>query len=167
MHESLQNDRCNYVDPVTCDNLNQTGYNLIVLQLKIRSILKHVTELKTLLNVLERRNSTVDLVLLCETFLMKETKKLVDIPNYTLISNHRVNSKGGGMAILLRTGIKFTHRKRLEVFDEKLLETTVIELVAKNGKKIIVGSMYQPPNTNADQFNKKLNDLISKFRLEP
>ena len=53
MHESLWNDKCDYVDPVTCDNLNQTGYNLIVLKLNICSILKHITELKTLLNVLE------------------------------------------------------------------------------------------------------------------
>ena len=106
-------------------------------------------------------------MLLCKTFLTKEIKKLVDILNYTLISNHRLNSKGGGTAILLRTGIKNTCHKSLEVFDEKLLETTIIQLVAKNGKKIIVSSIYQPSNTNADQFNKKLNDLISKFRLEP
>ena len=39
-----------------------------------------------------------------------------------------------------------------------------MEVLAKNGWKIIVGSMYRPPNT--ESFNKKLNDLTSKIKLE-
>ena len=86
--ESLWNDKCDYIDPNSCTNLNPNDYNLIVLQLNIRSILSKQTELKQLLHALANKNSRVDILLLCETFLNKKTTKLVNIPNYTLISNH-------------------------------------------------------------------------------
>ena len=100
VHEFLWNDKCNYIDPAKCENLNLTGFNIIVLQLNISSVLKHSYELKSLLRTLESKNSRVDLVLLCETFLTPET-------NYTLVSNQRSKSKGGGTAILIRNGIHY------------------------------------------------------------
>ena len=47
--ESLWSDKCDYLDPTNCNDLNPENYNLIVLQLNIRSLLAHQTELKELL----------------------------------------------------------------------------------------------------------------------
>ena len=66
----------------------------------------------------------------------------MNIPNYDIVSNHRQNSKGGGIDILIHKGITYKHQKDLEFFKEKIVETTFVEIVAKDGKKIIVGSMY-------------------------
>ena len=66
--EPLWNDKCDYLDPENCTNLNPNDYNLIVLQLNIRSSLSNQTELKQLLQNLENSNSRVDVILLCETF---------------------------------------------------------------------------------------------------
>ena len=87
------NDKCDYIESEKCIDLNPNNLNLIVLQLNISNILSHQTEIKTLLNDLETRNSRVDIVLLCETFLNKQTIKLVKIPNYMLLSNHQSNCK--------------------------------------------------------------------------
>ena len=65
----------------------------------------------------------------------------MNIPNYDIVLNHRQNSKGGGTAILISKGITYKHWKALEFFKEKLVETTFVDIVAKDGKKIIVGSM--------------------------
>ena len=70
-------------------------------------MLKHSYKLKSLLRTLESKNSRVDLVLLCETFLTPETVRLVHIPDYNLASNQRSKSKGGGTAILIRNGISY------------------------------------------------------------
>ena len=91
--------------------------------------------MKTLLKTLENKNSRVDLVLLCETFLTKETVKLVDIPDYTLVSSHRSQSKGGGTAILIRNGTCYKGCKNLEVFEEGKLGSSFIKVLSKNGKK--------------------------------
>ena len=92
-------------------NLNPSGLNLVVLQLNIRSILSHVTELKMLIHILETKNSRVDIILLYKTFLNKTTEKLVKIPGYTLICNSRSENKGSDTAILLRNGINYKRRK--------------------------------------------------------
>ena len=93
-HDSLWNDKCNYIQPDNCDNLNKGNYNLILLQLNIRGLLSHQDELKLLLQKLYNKNTSIDLVLLCETFLNKKTEHLIDIPGYTIITNNRTQSKG-------------------------------------------------------------------------
>ena len=103
----LWSDKCDYVDLDECNDCNPKGYNFIVLQLNIRSILANQMELKMLLNTLKNKNLNVDAVLLSETFLTDKTLKLVNLEGYTLLTNHRKEHKGGGVAILLRNGVNY------------------------------------------------------------
>lgn len=64
LNESLWNDKCDYILPDSCINLNPDNYNLIILQLNIRWLISHQMELKYLLNTLNSKNSSVDVVLL-------------------------------------------------------------------------------------------------------
>ena len=105
-------------------------------------------------------------ILLCETFLTKRTHKLIIIPGYTLLSNNQEKSKGGGTAILIKNHISNTRRSDLEEFHEGQLETTYIEIQSKNKKKIVVGSLYRPPNTSAEQLHNHLSKTIPKVKSE-
>ena len=164
MDSCLWNDRCDYIELDHCTNLNQNNYNLITMQLNIRSILAHQQELSQLLRNLERKGSRVDIVLLCETFLTKKTEKMVDIPGYKLIGNHRPTRKDGGVCILLNENIPYKRRHDLDIFEEGILESVFMEIRAQNGKKIIVGSMYKPPNAKSKQLIDGLETRISKVR---
>ena len=135
-------DRCDYIDLEKCEDLNNNNINFIVFQLNIQSLLVHQDELKDLLFNLKKRNLSVDVLLLCETFLSKRTHKLIKIPGYTLLSNNREKLKGGGTAILIKNHIHYTRRSYLEEFKEGQLETTYIEIQSKNKKKIVVGSLF-------------------------
>ena len=141
LDESLRNDKCNYIDVETCPNLNPNNYNLMALQLNIRSVLAHQHELKQLLRDLEKKNSPTDVVLLCETFLTKNTISMVNIAGYTHIGNCRSEKKGGGVSILLKDGITYKRRTDLDIFQEGETESVFVEILSKNGKKIIMGSM--------------------------
>ena len=100
--KALWNDKYDYYELENCGNLNLDNFNLITLQLNIRGLLAHELELKQLLHNLENRNTPIDILLLCETFLSKKTEHIVNIPGYNLISNCRMESKGGGVCILLK-----------------------------------------------------------------
>ena len=126
----------------SCTNLNPNNHNLIVLQLNIRGLISHKTDLQQLLNTLKLNNSTMDVVLLCETFWNEITAKQVHMPRYTLISNHRRQHKGDGTAILVREGITFTRKSELDTFTEKHVESVFIEILTKSHKHIVIGSMY-------------------------
>ena len=53
LDESFWNDKYDYLDPHSATNLNPSGLNLVILELNIRSILSHLSDLKQLLHVLE------------------------------------------------------------------------------------------------------------------
>ena len=127
----LWNDKCDYVNVETCTKLNPNKYNLVVLQHNIRSLLPNQTQLKQLMHTLKMKDSEVDLCLLCETFLSDKTNRLTHIPGYTVVENHHKNSKGGGVAILVKNGISFRRRQDLDVFKEKLIESVFIKILAK------------------------------------
>ena len=103
----MWNDKCDYMDPNECTNLNPENYNFIILQHNIRGLLGHQSDLRHLINTLSTKNSTPDILLLCETFLTKYTVNMVNIPGYEAISNYRTERKGGGTSILVKKGIPY------------------------------------------------------------
>ena len=131
--ESLWNDKCDYLDIEKCKNFNPNSMNFIVLQLNVRSLLSHQSDLRNLLHELDRRNSTVDILLLFETFLNKKMERMVNIPGYTLLSNSCSCGKGGGTCILVCSNIQYKKRKDLEVNVKRELGTTYTEVMAESG----------------------------------
>ena len=89
---------------------------------------------------------------------------MVNIPGFTHIGNYREDRKGGGASILLNNSISYQRRKDLDVFNKGKTETVFVEITSKNGKKIILGSMYQPPNTCIDQFSSHLIGIVNKVK---
>ena len=164
LDESLWNDKCNYIEMETCPNLNPNNYNLLALQLNIRSIVAHQHELKQLLRDLEKKNSPIDVVLLCETFLTNKTICMVNVGGYTHIGNYRSKKKGGGVSILLKEGISYKRRPDLDVFQEGETEPVFVEIFSKNGKKMVIGSMYRLPNTDITQSSTNIANIISQAR---
>ena len=132
LDESLWNDKCDYLLPESCMNINPNNYNMVIMQLNIRSVLAKQSDLNQLLSTLAKKNSSVDILLLCETFL--------------------------------KEGITYKRRYDLDIFFEKDTESMFIEIAATNGKCIILGSMYHPPNTANDHFNESLIDIVKKIK---
>ena len=158
--ESLWSDKCDYLDPTSCNDLNPENYNLVILQLNIRSLLAHQTALKELLQTMSNKNSAVDIILLCETFLASNTEKLVYIPGYHLVTNNRNNHKGGGVAILIREGITYRKKNELCHMSDKELESVYVDITAKNGRQIRIGSIYRAPNTDVKKLMEHI-ELVS------
>ena len=153
---SIWNDKCDYLDPDKCVNLNLNNYNLVVLQQNIRSLISNRIELKQLLRNLERKNSKVDLILLGKTFLTDQNLRMVSVPGYNIISNHREMLKGGGVVILIRNDTTYKPRKDLDALIQKEFESVFLEIALKNGKKVVVGSLYRAPDMRTDNFINSL-----------
>ena len=89
LNNTLWNDKCDYMELGEIKSMNPNNYNLLILQVNIRSLIAHQGELRQLLQKLSSRNCSIDAVLLCETFLTKATAKMVNIPGYNHIYEHR------------------------------------------------------------------------------
>ena len=128
--------------------------------------MSNIRELKLLLSKLECKNPAVDVILLCETFLNKNIEKLINIPQYHLHLNHRKDHKGSGTAILVREGITHKRCKELDVMVEKEVASTCVEMTSKNGKHIILGSVYKSPNTSDKKLKAHVTELSEKVKNE-
>ena len=159
LDKSLWNDKCDYTDITKCTNLNSNNYNFIIMQFNIRSLITCQTCLKHTLKTLKCKNSLVNIILLCETFLLDQTVNQVQIPGYSIIDTHRKNSKGGGIAIPIKNGIKYRWRSDLEEFHEKELEGTYAEIQAKNGKSFMIRSLYKSPNISEKRMITHLHQV--------
>ena len=104
--------------------------------------------------------------MLCETFLTDQTHQFINLPGYTLISNECVNRRGGGTGILVREEILYKVKEDLCPFEEGEIEATFIEIIAKNRKPIVVGSLYKPQNSHPKAFTSSLNETIAKIQTE-
>ena len=62
-------------------------------------------------------------------------------------------------------GITYKCRSDLDIFEEGLTESVFVEIRSKNGKQIIVGSMYKPPNVSIDQYSNNLTTIVNKIKL--
>ena len=80
------------------------------------------------------------------------------------VANYRSFSKGGGTSILIQNGIPFKRRKDLEIFTEKEVESTYIEITAKNGKHFIISSLYRSPNTPVEPLVTHIREVLTRNR---
>ena len=85
---------------------------------------------------------------------------------YMIHTTNRKEAKGGGTAVLIKKGITHKRRKDLEIMVEKEAEATFIEMIAKNGKKFVVRSLYRAPNMKEDTFVNYVKDTVHKVKCE-
>ena len=89
---------------------------------------------------------------------------MVNVPGYTHVGNYRPTKKGGGVSILLNNNTSFKRHKDLDIFEEGLTESVFIEMMAKNGKRLVVGSMYKPPNSDPSTFSTHLKQIVANAK---
>ena len=74
---------CDYIDGDRLDEVKPNKNDLSIMQLNIWGLLNKQGRLSELIN-----KTQTDVVLLCETWLKKETGNLVTLDNHKLFSNH-------------------------------------------------------------------------------
>ena len=63
---------------------------------------------------------------------------------------------------MLKEGISYKRRPDLDIFQEGETESVFVEILSKNGKKLVIGSMYRLPSTNITQFSINIANIISQ-----
>ena len=149
-----ESDNCTYEDlgnDILCDSSD-----LSIIQLNIRGL---TSKLGDLVHILNNSFSTKhpDVVLLCETWLTSRSPIPI-INGYNIERFDRLHKKGGGIAVLISTKCKYRRRKDLEQSNCPSFESCFIEL-ENSSTNLVVGSIYRPPNTDADCFTQIFRDL--------
>ena len=132
------------------------------LHLNIRSIYQNLSQLTDLLLSLEHQLHAKGI---SETWL-KDSSRLVDIENYNFIHKHRKDRAGGGVGLYLSNDIDYKIRSNLKFENSKTIDLLFVEVIVPQGKNIIIGVIYRPPNENLNTFVKSFNEVTDKITTE-
>ena len=152
-----QYDNCDYVE---CVPVKSPG-DLSIVQLNIRGIGSKINELKTLIDH-SMENSVPEIVLLSETWLTP-ISPILSIPGFEFVYNPRKDKKGGGVGILLSSRLHYKVIPTLH-FKCKSYESIFVEVNLRNGDKIVVGSIYRPPNTDSSLFVDEYCEILCQIK---
>ena len=129
------------------------------MQVNIRGLMSKQDSLKYLLNEF---HTLPDIVLLCETWLKRDTENNIHMPGYKCYHKHRSDRLGGGVSILVRQQLRSRERSDL-IIPTFHFEYNVVELKT-NSSNVLLISGYRPPNTNPRQFMKEYRDVLTKLK---
>ena len=103
-------DHCDYLEleNITPETLPKDNLNL--LQINVRGIVGKQNKLHSLLDKLESF-SDIHCLLLCETWLTEDTKKLISFNNHRFLGKERSMKKGGGVGFLIRSDLIVRERE--------------------------------------------------------
>lgn len=118
------------------------------LQFNIRSLSKNLDDFKTFLDKLSFDFSAIGL---CETWLVDENYPLHLLDRYSYFGNNRKGKTGGGVGLYILNQFQTKPLEELNPMSS-LAETVFIELIIPNGKKIVIGEIYKPPQANPHEF---------------
>ena len=150
-------DACDYIDKV----VGPHSEDLTVVQLNIRGIGSKVSNLKYMIEH-SFKNCEPNIVLLSETWLT-DRSLTISIPGYIFIHKPRKMKKGGGVGLLIKQNIRYHTVEKIK-FASTEFESLFVVLELLNGDKIVVGSIYRPPNTNASLYNIEYGNILCSLK---
>ena len=104
----------------------------------------------------------MDLITISETWLTESNRSLINLPGYQFHGKICKTRKGGAVGFLINDSINYVQWDDLNISSE-FMEHDTIEIKLKN-QKLIVSTIYRPPNTNAKSFIKDYTRYIQRLQ---
>ena len=124
-----------------------------------RSLYPKLDEISCTINEL---NCNFDIITFTESWLDDASKNMAQLLDYTSYHSLRNNNKrGGGVSTYISKHISSKIITNATVNHEDI-ETLFVEL-EKNGKRIILGTVYRPPSACQLSFLNELNNILALF----
>ena len=145
-------------------NLNMTS-QFSSMHLNISFLSYHHLELYNLISSLKIKPNIIGI---SETRLQKgkQPKTNISLPNYVYEHTPTQSGKGGTLLYIDKT-IKYKLRKDLNIFEKNMIESTVIEILSKKQKNLIIGCVYKHPKHEVKDFtNNHMMPLLSRLSNE-
>lgn len=156
--------------PFNCKDYSQSEFNttftgktngLKMLHINARSLKKNFSDLLILLKTI---NSDFDVIAISETWFNIETNEnYFNINNYSLFHTFREHKQGGGVALYVKSCYSPSKIHTHSVCCRDICEIITVE-VCLDGKKVILSSIYRPPNCSVKDFLVELNILLENCK---
>ena len=131
------------------------------LHFNCRSLKRNQDSLVSCLSTLDLGASIIGL---SETWLQEGENITCPISHYNFVGRGRSNRRGGGVGLLVHENLKFKRRSDLEEFND-FIESVFIE-ISSSHHKVIVSTVYRPPNRSTQSFIDSFQPTLHKISHE-
>lgn len=145
-----------------------------ILSLNCQSLNAKFSEFQLYIKNFTQSNYKFNVICLQETWLDSNSDlSLLQLEDYTLISQSRSCSAHGGVCIYLDNSFKYKpvslpdHLVNSPMYDCQFIEIPVHENANNQNTKLIIGNIYRPPRETLEDYTKfqdNLNHLLSIFQ---
>ena len=154
-------DTCDYIKIDETCHLSAKEEDLVFLQFNCRGLFGNQCDLSRFpYDIIGERK--VDVIALVETWLTKESLKRVNLLGFKFAGIQRGSKKGGEVGFLIQEEINYIHKADLDIMLNHL-ESFTVELILPKCK-LLVTSMYRPPNTDEKLFLCEYNEHVKKLK---
>ena len=129
-----------------------------IMHVNCRSIKRNFDDFKTLLSNVDNHLTAIAV---SETWLTPDVENMYNLNGYKLFCNSRLTKIGGGVALYVNSNLSSNIINDMSITSDNI-ETIFIQTEYQN-KKIVMGCIYRPPNTDINNFNKSLSDILNKL----
>ena len=159
-------DDCKYVEEYNCILNESCGLN--VLHLNIRGLYSKLDSLKTLLDDINNVRYSLDVIMICETWMKQEQCSLCNLEGYILYTRPRLHKKGGGIAIYVKEDIESGLLSADSEFQsDGETECLTVKIKTKLGSKsssLVISEVYRVPNSSEVIFLDRYSELVRKLK---
>lgn len=132
------------------------GHDFSVIHFNIRSLSKHHTDLISLLSM---SRCIHDIIGCSETWISNRTyTDALNLDGYNLYHNDRLG-RGGGVCLYVKSGLNVTVCDNININDDSS-DSLFIKIDIGNGKTLMAGIVYRPPESNINSFIEKLDETL-------
>ena len=143
----------------------QSSSFLITMHLNIRSLPANFDKLQSLLANMKLKPHILSIN---ETWLNNNQKgEFNNLSNYVFISNNRIHSRGGGVALYVDDTLSFSVRDNISIMKEKICETLFIDVHFNKQETVTIGTIYRSPlnnNISHSNFADSLTSLLKTVK---
>ena len=126
----------------------------------IRGLYQNFIQLQHMLSL----HPKINIMTLSETHIVEnshmDNDSLYQIQGYNLLKRNRIKGHGGGVAVYISKNIRWKQRKELE---DQISESIWIEIMIKGSKSLLIGCLYNPPESST-YSNKRFTDTKIKSK---
>lgn len=141
----------------------QTSTKFSVLHVNARSLLKNFENILLFIHSL---NYKFSVIAISETWLDDFKQNLVHIDGYNLITKHRQDDRGGGVALYIDSCLHFVERCDLNAMHVIDTEHIFALISLEQNVFVNVGAIYSKPDKDIKLFNDSFSNLVDKIGHE-
>ena len=127
-----------------------------------KKLINKLDDLQQYLEELARKFSVTGI---SGTWINNDNESQIQLPGCSFVDNNRNTKTGGGVGMFISSVISLHVKNDLNLQGDGVLESFFIEnCLSKN--KIIIGTIYRPPNSKFNEFEADLKTILHKVDKE-